>query len=205
MAIELKNIYKNFGDKNVFTNLNLVLRERQFTAIMGPSGSGKTTLVNLLCGLLVQDYGEILGLGGHKISVVFQEDRLLEHRNGLANLLYVLRNPTAQEARAWELLAQAGLAGDAHKRSRDYSGGMKRRLSLCRALIADFSVLILDEPFKGLDANLKPKIMRMVKELCAEKTVILITHDISEVNFFNCPWVDITSHCSSPFRKSSGA
>ncbi|MCL2397939.1 MAG: ATP-binding cassette domain-containing protein [Defluviitaleaceae bacterium] len=193
MALELRHIYKNFGDHNVLTNLSLFFPENRVTAIMGPSGSGKTTIINIIAGLQTPDHGEIAGLRGHKFSMVFQEDRLLEHRSGLNNVLYVLPRPKAHETRALELLNQAGLAQDVYKRARDYSGGMKRRLALCRALAADFSLLILDEPFKGLDAALKPKIMAMVKTRAAEKTVILVTHDKEEAAFFGSRIIDITN------------
>ena len=191
MAIELVNIYKNFGSQNIFTNLNLRLEDGEFSAIMGPSGSGKTTLINLVCGLTLPDYGRVVGISGRKIAVVFQEDRLLEHRSGLANIQYVLQNPQQSELLIWELLAETGLAEDAHKQARDYSGGMKRRLSLCRALAYDADVIILDEPFKGLDAGIKPGIMAMVKARCANKTTLLVTHDAAEAAYFGCKIIDI--------------
>ena len=193
MAIELRNIYKSFGDKTVFRNFNLILPNKQINIIMGPSGSGKTTLVNMLCGLLLPDYGKISSSPGHTISVVFQEDRLLEHLSGLKNILYVSKNPKIDEGLAWDLLNEAGLAEDAYRRAGNYSGGMKRRLALCRALAADYSLLILDEPFKGLDTELKPKIMNMVKRRNTKKTVLIITHDASEAEFFGTESVEITT------------
>ena len=189
MAIELRHIYKSFGGKQVLTNLCLILPEMGTTAIMGASGTGKTTLANILLGLVRPDHGEIRGMAGKKISAVFQEDRLLEHKSGLDNILFVLPKPRA--AKAAELLHATGLSGDARKKTRDYSGGMKRRLALCRALAADFDVLILDEPFKGLDEALKPKIMAMVKEHTRDATLILITHDKLEGEFFGAHIIDI--------------
>jgi len=192
MAIRLKNVYMNFGDKNVFTNLNLELQTGAMTAIMGPSGAGKTTLVYLLCGLLRPDYGAIEGVDRKKTAIVFQEDRLLGHLSGLENILYVQKNPKLYVNTALGLLDEAGLMDDANRLAKNYSGGMKRRLALCRALAANFDILILDEPFKELDAALKPKIMQMVKSHSAGKTVILITHDSAEAEFFGCPIVNIT-------------
>ena len=192
MNLELKHIYKNFGEKNIFTNLNLKFPKMGFTAIMGPSGYGKTTLINLILGIHKPDHGEILGFDDKKIAVVFQEDRLLEHKSGLDNILFVLRNTTAHNDAAWEMLARTGLAEDAHKRARDYSGGMRRRLALCRALVTDFDMLILDEPFKGLDVALKPEIMALVKQKCEGKAAILITHDRDEAEFFDSYIVDIS-------------
>jgi len=192
--LELKHIYKSFGEKNIFTNFNLTIPEAGFMAIMGPSGYGKTTLVNMILGIIQPDHGEFLGFGGKEVSVVFQEDRLLEHKNGLDNILFVMGNSSeANKEAAWELLTRTDLDGDAHKPAREYSGGMRRRLALCRALVTDFDILILDEPFKGLDAGLKPEIMALVNEKCKGKAVILVTHDIEEARFFNSHIVDISN------------
>ena len=190
---ELRHIYKNFGDKNIFTNFNLIFPKMGFTAIMGPSGYGKTTLINLILGIVKPDHGQILGFDNKEIAAVFQEDRLLEHKSGLDNILFVLRDGAKAGDVAWEMLARVGLAQDAHKKARDYSGGMRRRLALCRALAADFDILILDEPFKGMDAALKPKIMALVKQKCAGKTVFFITHDRTEADFFDSHIIDISN------------
>jgi len=187
----MKHVYVNFDDNNVFANLNIDFRLGQPTAVMGPSGSGKTTLINMLCGFVKPDYGVIEGLDALKISVVFQEDRLLEHLCGLENILYVLKNPKQHIGLAKALLNEAELYKDAYKLAKYYSGGMKRRLALCRALAADFDLLILDEPLKGLDTTLKPKIMNMIRKRSANKTVIFITHDREEAASLNCPIVEI--------------
>jgi len=192
MAIRMKHVYMNFDETNVFTNLNLDFCKGKPTAVMGPSGVGKTTLINMLCGFLTPDYGEIEGLSALKISVVFQEDRLLEHLCGLENILYVLKNPKQHVKAAKALLDEAGLLEDAYKLAKYYSGGMKRRLALCRALAADFDLLILDEPLKGLDAALKPKILQMIKTRTMGKTVIFITHDRAEAESLDCPIVEIS-------------
>jgi len=191
--MEIRHVYKSYGEKIVFTNLNLNFPAGKFTAIMGPSGSGKTTLINLILGIIQPEHGEIVGFAGQKIAAVFQEDRLLEHKSGLDNVLFVLRDADKGRDVAWELLKRAELSEDAYKKARDYSGGMRRRLALCRALVTDFDMLILDEPFKGLDAALKPKIMEMVKEKCVGKTVLLITHDKDEADFFGGHTVDISN------------
>jgi len=192
MAFELRHIYKNYGDKNIFTNFCHIFPEARTTAIMGPSGAGKTTLINIILGITWPDHGQVCGLADKRISVVFQEDRLLEHKSGLNNILFVLREPALHVDRALELLGLVGLADDAHKKARDYSGGMRRRLALCRALITDFDILILDEPFKGLDEILKPKVMAMVKEQSRKSTVILVTHDKSEAEFLGSRIIDIS-------------
>jgi len=183
MAVIMENIYKNFGPQNVLMNFNLHMPKGRTTALMGPSGSGKTTAVNILLGLQKPDHGRIAGLPP-KVSAVFQEDRLLEHASGLANIQYVVKNHKQHDNKIWQLLVEAGLAGDAHKPAGDYSGGMRRRLCLCRALAADFDFIVLDEAFKGLDAALKAEIMAMTKGRIHGKTALLVTHDADEAAFF---------------------
>ncbi|MCL2224906.1 MAG: ATP-binding cassette domain-containing protein [Defluviitaleaceae bacterium] len=175
--IRLKNICKSFGEQSVLRDISMEFAEG-ITCIMGPSGVGKTTLINIAAGIIAPDCGEIIGLHGKKVSMIFQEDRLLEWETALTNVLFVNNN----RPRAIELLTQAGLADSLHKKAADLSGGMKRRVCLCRALIAQHDLLILDEPFKGLDAEIKPSIMQMVKDH-ANGITICITHDPSEAEF----------------------
>ncbi|MCL2048003.1 MAG: ATP-binding cassette domain-containing protein [Defluviitaleaceae bacterium] len=180
--LELKNIYKAYTAP-VLKDFSFVF-QRGITFITGASGVGKTTLVNIIAGLEKPDSGEVVFSGGKKISMVFQEDRLLEWKSALDNLLFV----GCSRARAGELLARAGLGlGDyLHKKTAELSGGMKRRVCICRALSVEYDVLILDEPFKGLDNKLKPQIMEMVREVAEtyRKIIICITHDPKEAEFF---------------------
>ena len=186
MEIRLKNICKSYGGKQVLNNVNLTLAPGQITCMMGASGIGKTTLVGILAGTVKADSGEILGLepDGGKVSLVFQEDRLLEWETALANVLFVVNPAHKYVEQAKRLLVQAGLSDSINKKVPELSGGMKRRVCICRALIADYDLLILDEPFKGLDSETKPVIMRMVKEHLREGTCVLcVTHDAAEVGF----------------------
>jgi len=179
------NIHKSFGDNVIFEDFNLTLQDNAKLAVIGSSGRGKTTLINLICGIVQPDQGVIKAQPSHKISMVFQEDRLLPYKSGLANVLFPLRNGKNHIQDAIDLMTQAGLGQDVHKRASLYSGGMKRRLAICRALLTDFDVMILDEPFKGLDAALKPQIMTLVKNHTKDKILIIVTHDISEAEFFD--------------------
>jgi len=175
--VVLKNICKSFNGKEVLRDVSATFRDG-ITCVMGASGVGKTTLVNIVAGIVVADSGEISGTENKKISVVFQEDRLLEWETALTNVLFV--NPDKE--RAVELLTQAGLSENLHKKTAELSGGMKRRVCLCRALISEHDILILDEPFKGLDNEIKTSIMQMVKD-CEKCITICITHDESEAKF----------------------
>jgi len=148
---------------------------------MGPSGIGKTTLVRIIAGLTTPDSGEIIGITGKQFSIVFQEDRLLGWESAYTNVMLVTTNTNKNLAK--QMLTQAGLGDSIHKKAAQLSGGMKRRVCICRALIAAYDVLILDEPFKGLDSGIKPTIMRMVRQYAQGKTVLCITHDREEAAF----------------------
>lgn len=181
MAIQLKNICKSYGDKQVLQNINLTLHHGEISYLMGESGIGKTTLVNILAGIIVPDSGEVIWPDNNRhVSVVFQEDRLLEWETALTNVLFVTNPANINFAK--QLLTQAGLADSINKKVAELSGGMKRRVSICRALIAQSDLLILDEPFKGLDTETKLTIMNMVKQHLS-KYVLCVTHDASEGKF----------------------
>ena len=173
--IELIDICKSYGEPQVLSNASYRFSEG-ITCIMGPSGVGKTSLAYIVAGLILPDSGHVVGVDGKKISMVFQEDRLLEWESAINNVLFVKNNREF----AIKLLVEAGLEDSMYKKTAELSGGMKRRVCICRALIADYDILILDEPFKGLDAGTKPSIMEMVKKYSAGKIVICITHDLEE-------------------------
>jgi len=186
MAIELKNINKHYGEKHVLDNVNMTFNEG-ITCIMGASGIGKTTLANIIAGIAPPDSGCISGRDDKKVSFMFQEDRLLEWESAISNVLFVTKSARKNQERARRLLTQAGLADSMYEKASELSGGMKRRVCLCRALIADYDLLILDEPFKGLDSGIKPSIMAMVQEHAlgsGGRVVICITHDPGEAEFF---------------------
>ena len=182
MAIEIKNLTKAYGDKQVLDNFSMTI-EKGINCIMGASGSGKTTLVNILAGLVKADDGSISAPENAQFSFVFQEDRLLEWETALSNVLFVCKEPKIAQEQAKDLLTEAGLGDSIDKKAKELSGGMKRRVAICRGLIADYDIIILDEPFKGLDAGIKPTIMDMVKSHTEGKYAIIITHDASEAEY----------------------
>ena len=192
MTVELRGICKSFGNKQVLTDFDLVLRQG-ITCVMGASGEGKTTIVNILSGLLSADRGSVNIPSETKFSFVFQEDRLLERESALTNVLFVTKNAKKNTARAVELLTEADLEDSIHKKAKELSGGMKRRVAICRALIADYDIIILDEPFKGLDSNIKPRIIDMVKNHTTDKIVLVITHDIGEAEYLGGSLINLRS------------
>ncbi len=178
--IHVKKLSKRFGKVNVFSELTLDISAHNATAVTGPSGCGKTTLMRILCGLEKSDSGEITGAKPADCAVVFQEQRLFPWLSAAENVAcvsprYKLSDKKDSIEQAKKLLGAFGLP--------DYSfdflpsklsGGMCQRVSIARALISERPLLLLDEPFRGLDEKLKEKIILLVRE--NSDTVLLITH-----------------------------
>ncbi|HZJ77241.1 MAG TPA: ATP-binding cassette domain-containing protein [Clostridia bacterium] len=180
MGIEIKNIKKSFEDKIVLDGISAKFPNRGIVALSGDSGSGKTTLIRIIAGLETADSGEIKGLDGLKVSYVFQEDRLLPQLTVLENVSVVGDEKTARE---W--LDKMELSNELDKKPFQLSGGMKRRVALARALTFDGDILMLDEPFKGLELRLKEKIIDIIKTISDNRLVILVTHELSETQVAN--------------------
>lgn len=174
----IRDLSKSFGSRKVFDGLNLTIRGGMTTCIMAPSGTGKTTLLRILMGLEDADGGSVTGLEGKRFSAVFQEERLCENMTAADNIRLV--SPTLDSQTVQREMTRLGL-GECHAQQvSELSGGMRRRVSILRALLAEYDVLFLDEPFKGLDEALKGHVMTYVKEKTAGKTVVFVTHDKAE-------------------------
>lgn len=182
MDIVIENLKKRYNDKVVLNNFNYTFKDKTISFIMGASGVGKTTLIKILMGLVQADDGKVIGINNKKISVVFQEDSLCENLSVLLNIKLVCENISNLEIEKYlELL---DLKDCMHKRVRELSGGMKRRIAIIRALLYDFDLLIMDEPFKGLDKETKIKVMDFVISKLENKSAIIITHDMDEIMYF---------------------
>ncbi len=181
--ILLSDITKSYGEQNVLGHVSLELSKEKPLALMGSSGIGKTTLLRIVLGTEFPDSGTVArSSGARRFAVVFQENRLCEGISVRRNLELICRTK-GQKEKIPMLLARLGLEGCAERRASALSGGMKRRLAIGRALLADAPVLLLDEPFQGLDKETKLAIMRLVKEGMQGKTVLFITHDETEAEF----------------------
>ena len=178
--IVIRSLHKAFGEKAVLTGFSATIPAGKVTGIMAPSGGGKTTLLRILLGLERADSGEILGLEGRKFSAVFQEDRLCENLNPVSNIRLV--NPLVTRADALAALESVRLTDCAAQPVRELSGGMRRRVAILRALLADWDVLFLDEPFKGLDEETKACVLEVTRERCCGRTTLLVTHDAPEAH-----------------------
>lgn len=174
--IVIEHLSKKYGEKKVLEDLNLVLEAGKTYTMAGPSGCGKTTFLRILMGLEKADSGTISGVPA-KISAVFQENRLSESFSALDNVMLVMNSENQKETAA-ELLHALGLTDNLTKPVKTFSGGMKRRVALARALAADYDLLILDEPFTGLDAQNRELAIKVIEEYTKNKTVLLVSHDI---------------------------
>ena len=176
MDIRLEKVYKQYNGKTILKDIDMTFTKGSISCIMGASGRGKTTLVSILMGLVKQDGGEVLGLHGVRRAAVFQEDRLIEHWDAVKNVRLVCGKEIT-DAMIREHLGRTGLEDFTDKPVRAFSGGMRRRVAIVRALLAESSLVIMDEPFKGLDEALKEQVINYIKEQTAGKTVIVVTHD----------------------------
>lgn len=183
MDIKINNLSKAYDGQTVLSNFTHTFKEGTTTCIMGKSGVGKTTLLSILMGLENADSGQINGLSDKKISAVFQEDRLCMNLTALLNIKMVLpKNSHISDEKIISLLSKIGIDASDKKTVSEYSGGMCRRVAILRALLADFDLLIMDEPLKGLDPETKSSVIALIKEYTAGKTVILTTHDPTDVD-----------------------
>ncbi len=175
----LKNIVKKYDEKVVFDHLDFELFDGEITAILGASGCGKTTLLNIISGLT--DYeGEFLP--PEKVSYIFQQQRLVPNLSVRGNLEYVLSDKKGNEDSIKKIIEKIELSEYIDKYPAELSGGMAQRVSLARAFLYDASVMLMDEPFKGLDVSLKKRMIELLKKLLRgeNRTVIFVTHDIDE-------------------------
>jgi NitT/TauT family transport system ATP-binding protein len=180
VAIELRDVDFSYdGAKKVLDRFSISFPVRGAVCLSGPSGCGKTTLLRILAGLEKPQGGTISGLDGMRTAYVFQENRLLPWMSALDNAAIAAEGENGRNiAAGW--LERFGLGDDLHKLPDELSGGMKQRISLARALAAPSDLLILDEPFAGLDALLWKSIATGIKNCCSDKLVILVTHMIDQ-------------------------
>lgn len=177
MSFAISNLSKKYARTNVLDHLDLTLPEKGIIGLFGPSGCGKTTLLHILAGLVHADSGNIDGILPDQVSMVFQEDRLLPWMTAANNLNLAFSD--VEKTRLWLTRMQLLEAQDVYPD--ELSGGMKRRLALARGLGFPAKLLLLDEPFKGLDLHLKNRIYPFVRQIAEEQLVLLVTHDPGEI------------------------
>jgi ABC transporter, ATP-binding protein len=184
MDILMEKINKSYGDKEVLRDFTTKFEEGTVTFITGESGIGKTSIIRILMGLEGYQSGSIRGLEDKEISVVFQDDCLCDKLSLDKNLRIVIDGQQDKEQDLDRLLDLFGLEGYRYKRVAELSGGMKRRLAILRAILYPHNLMIMDEPFKGLDEENKRLVMGQVGQSLVGKTGIIVTHDKTEIDFF---------------------
>jgi len=194
MKITIKKLNKTFNDKPVINNVSFTIKSGEIVCLLGPSGSGKTTIIRLLIGAIAADSGEVkfdktlvpdLNLL-KRIGLMPQNDAIYDDLSGEDNLkffagLYGMKT-NIQAKRIDEVLSLVDLTEDRKKFVKNYSGGMKKRLSLAIALLHEPDVLLLDEPTVGIDPVLRRTIWNQFKDMKKEgKTIVVSTHVMDEV------------------------
>ena len=182
MSITLTRVSKAFDGKQVLHNFSCTLPGQGVVAVMGKSGSGKSTLINLLLSLIKPDMGAVSVPDSLRFSAVFQDDRLMEHLSAYDNLRLTVPRKKSDLSNALRML---GLNPSERAPVRTYSGGMKRRVSLARGILFPADVLLLDEPFRGLDAETREHAMELLKREWRDRLIVLVTHDAEEARKLN--------------------
>ena len=176
--LEIKNLYKSFGEKKVLEGISLKLEKSGLYVVTGKSGSGKTTLFNIILGLLPYDSGAVEN-GFERTRAVFQEDRLLEAKTPVENLIFVGTDKNEAE----KLLISLGLEKELETPTVKLSGGQRRRVALARALITKPDLLLLDEPTNALDEATETLVARFIEDYAREHCVLMITHRPEKISY----------------------
>ncbi len=196
-AVELKNICKKYGDKEIFKNFNLTVEEGDFVSIMGVSGAGKSTLLNIIGMLEKADSGdiEIFGIKNptfnsssgvkllrHNISYLFQNYGLVESESVLYNLKiatkYLKCSKAEEKIKIAEALEKVGLSGFEKKKVYQLSGGEQQRVAMAKIILKSSKLILADEPTGSLDSANRKDVLELLNEINQNgSTVIVVTHD----------------------------
>jgi NitT/TauT family transport system ATP-binding protein len=195
--VRIAALKKTFGELEAIRQLSFDVADGEFLSVLGPSGCGKSTLLMMIAGLIDPSAGEIrikdAKVAGprREVGVVFQSPVLLPWRTVLQNVLFpieLLKLPRRQyERRAMDLLRMAKIDEFSGHLPRQLSGGMRQRVAICRALVHDPSILLMDEPFSALDAITRDEMAVELQRIwqANRKTVIFVTHSIREAAFLS--------------------
>jgi len=196
IVLQVENLTKHYGALTAVKNLSLAVNEGEVLGFLGPNGAGKTTSINMMCGLLKPDAGRVLihdqpvtsGAAGAQARVgmcpqnvvVWERLTCLEQLQFIGEM-YEMKGALARQ-RGTQLLEQLDLSEKRDQQARTLSGGMRRRLSLVRALVHDPEIVVLDEPEAGLDPQSRIKVREFIRSLARRKTILLTTHNMDEAD-----------------------
>ena len=180
MKRAVSHLEKSFDGKRVLRDFSAEFADGSVICIMGPSGCGKTTLLRIIMGLEKPDAGTVEGFDKGSFTAVFQEERLCEGLSAVGNVALVVPRGIRRE-QVEEHLAEVGLAESLHQPVRELSGGMRRRVTIVRAMLTDRKTVLMDEPFKGLDEQTREQVVGYIRRQIAGKTLLVVTHDPDEV------------------------
>ena len=183
--LTIKDLHKSFGSKVLFDGFSLTLPDKGFYCFSGPSGCGKTTLLRIISGLDT-DYRGTVEVKG-RVSYVFQEDRLIPFLTAFENVNAVCRD----REKTMYFLSGLGIDGSAGLYPDELSGGMRRRTAIARALSFPHDLILLDEPFSGLDGDLRRGTIELIKECEKDSLVILVTHERDEIDAMGCETIPV--------------
>jgi ABC-type nitrate/sulfonate/bicarbonate transport system ATPase subunit len=191
MSIRFSDVSVRYGEKDVLKHITLKLPERGTIALQGASGTGKTTFLRVLAGLIHPTAGQVTGLGGKRVTMVFQEDRLLPWYTAYENVLFALPDDRENRERtALDWLERMELSDAIQQYPAALSGGMKRRVAIARALAYGGDVLLLDEPFNGLDDALRVRVAAHIRD--AAPLTVLVTHDQAEAALLGARTIELS-------------
>lgn len=191
-SIVLKDVRKVYGDKTVLDGVSLSLEAGRTYCLMAPSGSGKTTLLRVLLGLEGIDGGSIEGVSRGRVAMMFQEDRLCEVLTAVENVALVLPRD-ARRADVQALLEEVLPSDCMSKPVMQLSGGMRRRVSLVRAMAFPSDAVVLDEPFTGLDAATRRTVIDFVLRHRAGRTLLVATHGQDDARLLGAETIDLAA------------
>lgn len=174
MDLIVQNLYKSYHGQSVLQDFSYCFPKGKTTCIMGRSGCGKTTLLNLILGLEKPDGGVIQG-NQEPMAAVFQKDRLCRNLTVQANIRLVNKRLSDEKIR--ELLKAMELEETWDKKAGELSGGMCRRTAIARALAADRSCILMDEPLSGLDPKTRERVLDSIREYTKGRTLLFVTHE----------------------------
>lgn len=187
--IHMQNVTLTYEDKKmlktVLDDITLDIPKGKTTVIMGPSGCGKTTFLRLASGLLTPTSGNVTR-ETDSISYLFQDPALLPWLTAAENVNLVLSDKKETLPVAVEWLTRVGLADEANTYPSALSGGMRQRVALARALSTDAELLLLDEPFRGMDEELHTKMRELIRSCRQGKTTVIVTHDAKDAEIADC-------------------